>query len=150
MMEREVDLLISIAAQLRPLAQAWEEEVNGRCLDPQLTGAMHRVLEVLVDNGACTVPQIAHRLSVERQHVQRSMNGLIELGYVNAKANPAHRRSSLFSPSAGARRLLSRERESQREMLGEFAKTVLQKDVAATEKVLAALSEFLQSSPQPE
>lgn len=147
MMEREIDLLLSMSARLRPLAQSLDEEGEARRLDSKLTGSMNRVLEVLVERGAMAVPLVAAELRVERQHVQRSMNALLDLGYVHSKLNPKHRRSPLFLATAGGRRVILREQEAQRVLLERFARTVLRKDVAATEKVLSALEEFLELKP---
>jgi len=74
------------------------------------------VLEVLLEHGPRTVPDIARRRVVTRQHVQVLVNGLLDLRLVTLAENPAHKRSSLVSLSPSGertiRRMLKRERDS--------------------------------------
>jgi len=58
------------------------------------------VMEVLSLEAPMTVPQVAARLSLARQNVQRHVDELNRLGHVIASPNPAHRRSVLIEPTA--------------------------------------------------
>ncbi|MBI4083443.1 MAG: MarR family transcriptional regulator [Candidatus Lambdaproteobacteria bacterium] len=81
--------------------------------DLGVTASQHAVLEALADDGAQTVPQIARRKGVTRQHIQVLVNSLLSAGLVQAIENPGHRRSVLIGLTAeGARRFgVMRERE---------------------------------------
>ncbi len=59
----------------------------------EMTGGLRSILRSLDKWGAQTVPQISRARSVSRQHVQMLVNQLIEEGYVELVANPAHKRS---------------------------------------------------------
>jgi DNA-binding MarR family transcriptional regulator len=70
------------------------------------------VLSVL-SGGARTVPQVARRLGVTRQSVQRVANLLAAEGLIESVENPDNARSPLFRLSKRVRRSLPRSRKRQ-------------------------------------
>lgn len=67
-----------------------------------LTAAWWRVLGGIVDEPR-TVAEIARRMGMTRQGVQRVANLLVERGLAELRPNPAHRRAQLIAPTeAGA------------------------------------------------
>lgn len=58
-----------------------------------LTPAQRAVLEAIHENGAMTVPEVAARLSLKRQFVQRAAARLITAGFIETMPNPTHKRS---------------------------------------------------------
>jgi DNA-binding MarR family transcriptional regulator len=79
-----------------------------------ITAARRAVMEHLAAVGAATVPQIAETKSVSRQHIQVSVDALLGLDLVEARDNPAHRRSPLIvlTASGAARFAAIRARET--------------------------------------
>lgn len=73
-----------------------------------VTLGMRAVLESVFRQGPASVPQIARRRLVTRQHIQSLVNGLQEHGLVVLEPNPAHRRSALVALSPAGRRLIER------------------------------------------
>ena len=101
----EVRLLWNALVQRGERLHAGEELSMGR----------RAVLEFLAKNGPATVPEIARRRRVSRQHIQALVNPLLDAALVAAAANPAHRRSVLLRlTGAGERKL---ERMKRREAL---------------------------------
>lgn len=76
--------------------------------DEPVTLGMRAVLEFLSRHGPASVPQIARRRFVTRQHIQALVNKLLEQGLVALEPNPAHRRSALVTPTAAGRRVIER------------------------------------------
>ena len=70
-----------------------------------ITAADRAILEFLFTEGNITVPEIAKRYKVSRQHVQVTVNRLQDDGFVLIKTNPSHKRSSLISLSAKGKAL---------------------------------------------
>jgi len=58
-----------------------------------ITAADRAVLEFLYPDQALPVPEIAARYNVTRQHVQVTVNRLLDKGLVETRPNPAHKRS---------------------------------------------------------
>jgi DNA-binding MarR family transcriptional regulator len=104
-------LIEETVAVSRRLAAALEE-LHGGAVPSRGRRALLRDLSRL---GPQTVPQLARRGSVTRQHVQALVNGLAEAGYVELLANPLHRRSKLVGLTERGGALVSeldlRERE---------------------------------------
>jgi DNA-binding MarR family transcriptional regulator len=76
--------------------------------------SLRAILEWLSEHGSQTVPQIAEGKAVSRQHVQKSVDELLERGLARTVANPAHKRSVLIEITADGRRLFKdmRKREA--------------------------------------
>lgn len=71
-----------------------------------LTGARWQVMKV-ADRQALTVSQIARRLGLKRQSVQRTVDQLAGQGLVEIQPNVDHQRAGLVALSAQGRRLLA-------------------------------------------
>ncbi len=63
--------------------------------DLGLTSARWQVLGGLMD-GPITVAEIARRMGLSRQNVQRISNRLEQDGFIETSPNPAHRRAKLY------------------------------------------------------
>ena len=63
--------------------------------DLGLTSARWQVLGSLLD-GSITVAEIARRMGLSRQNVQRISNRLEQDGFIDTSPNPAHRRAKLY------------------------------------------------------
>ena len=63
--------------------------------DLGLTSARWQVLGGLMD-GPITVAEIARRMGLSRQNVQRIANRLKQDGFIDTSPNPAHRRAKLY------------------------------------------------------
>lgn len=62
-----------------------------------LAGGLRGVLLNLLEDGDQTVPALARRRPVSRQHIQTLVNELLRGGLVVRNSNPAHKRSKLVS-----------------------------------------------------
>jgi len=67
---------------------------------------MRAVLESIQRDGPATVPQVARRRYVTRQHIQSLVNALVDAGFVTVEPNPAHRRSGLVTLTPAGRRAI--------------------------------------------
>ena len=54
------------------------------------------VIEFLYPDKSLTVPHIAHKFNVSRQHIQTTVNTLIDKHYLSSDYNPEHKRSKLM------------------------------------------------------
>ena len=64
-----------------------------------------RILDLLAAQ-ELTVSQLARRLDMTRQSVQRTVDMMTEEGWIAAFDNPDHRRAKLFAPTEEARQAL--------------------------------------------
>lgn len=89
--------------------------LNGRLLEAAermaqaagLTAARWQVLGGVLDEPR-PVAEIARRMGLTRQAVQRLANALVDEGFASWAQNPAHRRAKLLCPTARARTAIRR------------------------------------------
>jgi DNA-binding MarR family transcriptional regulator len=129
----------------RALAQA-----SGRILeDFGISVAERAVLEFLYPDEALTVPEIARRYQVSRQHVQVTVNALLEAGLVAAAANPRHKRSPLIHLNGTGRARFCDIRQHEEIVVNELFAGVPAADVRLTRQTLAALYHRLSEGGTP-
>lgn len=92
---------------IRRLFRAMGQRAEEQLSDRGLTAADRAVLEFLSAEDALTVPEIAARYHVSRQHIQVTVNGLIAKGLLAARTNPQHKRSRLIALTARGRKLFA-------------------------------------------
>jgi DNA-binding MarR family transcriptional regulator len=101
------------------------------------------VLDMLRLNGPMTVPQMARTQALSRQFVQRMVNEAAERGFVEAVANPAHRRSSLIRLTGSGRAVIDAVIAREHGVLGEVGGGLRRWEVDACVRVLARMLEGL-------
>jgi DNA-binding MarR family transcriptional regulator len=77
-----------------------------------INAADRAILEFLYPDNALTVPEVAKRYNVSRQHVQVTVNPLLEAGLLKQQPNPAHKRSPHIVLTAAGRKLFDRIRKA--------------------------------------
>jgi len=123
----------------RALAQASDAMLRPR----GLSSADRAVLEFLYPDQALSVPEIARKYSVSRQHVQVTVNGLIEKELVISSDNPKHKRSPLMQLTKGGCELFAAILDQDRQAIDAVFKKVSAKDARITRETLQSLLEQL-------
>ena len=135
------DRIYSLVSLTRPIVLSSARVVEERTRALGWTVGSRAVMEVLAAQAPLTVPQIASRLSLARQNVQRHVDELVRLGDLRATANPAHRRSVLIEPTAqGRRRFRSLHTRELADLAG-LVPTCSDQDLETATRVLRALSD---------
>lgn len=93
-----------VLMELRPLYQAAERAVDLALRGTGVTVALRAVLELVLDRGPMTVPQVAREFGVTRQSVQALVDTGATRGLVEFEDNPQHRRSRLIAATEHGRR----------------------------------------------
>jgi len=104
------------------------QRTNERLESIGITAADRAVLEFLYPNHELTVPEIAKRYDVSRQHIQVTINRLAEKGLVVSKINPNHKRSSVYCLSVKGRAFFSVVLEEDLVLIESWFKGVTAKD----------------------
>lgn len=107
--------------------------------DPGWTVGSRAVAEVLVTEGATTVPAVARHLDLARQNVQRHVDELVRLGHARTRDNPAHRRSALVDLTPRGATEFRRLRASELAAMDSLAPECGVEEVRRATEVLAAL-----------
>ena len=104
-----------------------------------LAAADRAVLEFLYPEEALSVPEIAARYQVSRQHIQVTVNTLLEVGFLQSRRNPRHKRSPLFALTHVGRELFRKIRASETELLDKLFADIPTEDVECTRRTLQAM-----------
>lgn len=124
--------------------------VNGSLLDAGnqltrpfgLTSARWQVLGAIELAGqALTVSQIARRMGLARQGVQRIVNDLVQLGLVALKPNLDHKRAALVSLTVKGRKTLAKVGAAQADWVNELSNGFNQRQLTQAVKLLKLVRE---------
>jgi len=110
----------------RALAQRSNEHLEG-C---GISVADRAVMEFLYPDKELSVPDIAEQYKVSRQHVQVTVNSLLEKGLAVTRENPRHKRSPLIELDSKGRKLfaavLKRDEAAIRALFSDIPKRSVQ------------------------
>ena len=134
---------------IRRLFRSMGRRAEEALRDLGISAADRAVLEFLYPDVELSVPGIASRYSVSRQHVQVTVNTLLGAGLVTTKRNPRHKRSALIKLTARGRRLFARIRAVDAELIEWLFAGVSVRDRGQTRRTLETLYETLQEGEQP-
>ena len=124
---------------VRRLFRAMAEKADAYLHDSGLTAADRAVMEFLFPEAQLTVPDIARCYQVSRQHVQVTVNRLLDRGLLRSGDNPRHRRSPLISLSRDGRSAFTEIRRTESELLDDVFSNVAIADIATTKRTLETL-----------
>jgi DNA-binding MarR family transcriptional regulator len=111
----------------RRLFRAMADKADSYLQPLGITAADRAILEFLYPDKALTVPEIAKRYAVSRQHVQVTVNPLLESGLIRQQPNPSHKRSPHIVLTAAGRKLFDKIRKADKRAI-----EALFADVSAT------------------
>ena len=124
---------------LRRLFRALGQQANEELQEFEISAADRAVLEFLYPDEALSVPEIAGRYLVSRQHVQVTVNELLKSGLLLAKTNPRHKRSPLILLSDDGRKLFQTIRSRESKTVKRLFAGIPTQDRLVTQKTLEAL-----------
>ena len=113
-----------------------------------LSGGERAVLLELADAGPRTVPDMARRRHVSRQHIQATVNPLLERGLLELAENPRHRRSKLVRITAAGRDVARRIRSREGLVIAAVVPRLRAADLEASARTLAEIGRLLQQDAQ--
>ena len=116
--------------------------------DTGITAADRAVLEFLYPDEALSVPEIAARYNVSRQHVQVTVNRLADQGLVSSKTNPRHKRSPHITLSRRGRALFETVRNRDMALIDRLFDGIPERRQQATKQTLRELlARFQEGEP---
>ena len=128
---------------IRRLFRAMADRAGSYLADIGITTAERAVLEFLYPEEKLTVPEIARRYRVSRQHIQATVNQLYERRLVAEEENPQHRRSSLISLTPKGRKLFGTVAENDQIAIESLFAGIPKQEQTRTRKTLQELLDTL-------
>ena len=96
------------------------------------------------DGAERTVADIARRMGLRRQSVQRTVNALVYDGFVVLRSNPNHRRAKLIEPTEKGRSALEETFRRQSEWANAIARGLSTDDLKRAGQLMAAIKARLE------
>jgi len=124
---------------VRRLFRAMAAKADEYLATANLTAAERAVMEFLHPEKEMSVPDIARRYKVSRQHVQVTVNGLTEKGLLHSIDNPQHKRSRLTCLSSRGRECFDEIRSRELALIEQVFADVPDDALATTHETLATL-----------
>jgi DNA-binding MarR family transcriptional regulator len=143
------DALYAIIVEVRRLFHRLANATDALHFDLGVSAAQRAVLEALASAGATTVPALARRKGVTRQHIQVLANQLRALGLVEDRPNPDHKRSSLLELSAAGRRAFETIRARERRVLTAVGSKLARRSLGEVLAVLSDLGDLVEELAPP-
>jgi DNA-binding MarR family transcriptional regulator len=128
---------------VRRVFRAMAQASSASLAATNITAADRAVMEFLYPARALSVPEIAARYQVSRQHIQKTVNALLALRLVSALENPRHKRSVLISLTKKGRELFKKIRKNDNKLISAAFSGIPAKDQLVTRKTLETLLEKL-------
>jgi len=124
---------------VRRLFRSMAQVADGYLAAHGLSAADRAVLEFLYPEETLSVPEIANRYQVSRQHVQVTVNALLEDGFLETRTNPRHKRSPLIALTYVGRELFKKIRNIESEFVDALFVDIPTIDVECTRRTLEAI-----------
>jgi DNA-binding MarR family transcriptional regulator len=119
----------------RALAQKSSENLEGF----GISVADRAVMEFLYPDKRLSVPEIAEKYNVSRQHVQVTVNSLLESKLAVTKENPRHKRSPHIMLNAKSRELFNKVLKKDEEAVKLLFSHISKNKVQITRQTLQSL-----------
>ena len=137
--EAAYDVTWLIRRVFRGLAELADQYLK----DSDLTATDRAVLEFLFPDSRLSVPAMAGKYQVSRQHIQTTVNRLIVKGLIRSESNPNHKRSPLMRLSHLGRETFAEIRRNETELLERLFSGIGAEDLHVTRRSLRSLLENL-------
>lgn len=138
-MMQDLDSAYQIIWLTRRLFRALGQKSDASLQDMGISVADRAVMEFLYPDGRLSVPEIAERYQVSRQHVQVTVNGLVQTGILAAGVNPRHKRSALIGLTSKGKGMFKVIMGRDKKIVKKLFSKISEKDKGVTRKTLAAL-----------
>jgi DNA-binding MarR family transcriptional regulator len=128
---------------IRRLFRAMGQRSTESLRDLGVTAADRAVMEFLYPDKRLSVPEIAERYLVSRQHVQVTVNALLGSKLLATRENPRHKRSPHIVLTKKGCELFGTIRERDKTIVEQLFSTISARDKRTTRETLESLLDQL-------
>jgi len=139
MAQQRFDRAYEVTWLIRRLFRAMGARADDYLADADLSAADRAVMEFLYPQHELSVPEIARRYDVSRQHVQVTVNALLVKGLLRSVDNPKHKRSRLIRLSSLGRDSFDEIRRNESVIVEQIFDDVSDEALEATRETLKGL-----------
>ncbi|MEU9112351.1 MarR family winged helix-turn-helix transcriptional regulator [Streptomyces sp. NPDC048483] len=134
--------LTEVFALVGPLYRRVHRKVEQAAPIEGLSVGVRAVLDLLLERGPMTVPQMGRAQALSRQFVQRMVNDATARQLVEITPNPAHQRSSLIRLTGDGRAAITAVTTHEQALLRQVGGDLTDADLTACVHVLTQMLEL--------
>jgi DNA-binding MarR family transcriptional regulator len=124
---------------IRRLFRALGQKSNENLAQFGISVADRAVMEFLYPDRILSVPEIAGQYQVSRQHIQTTVNSLLDAGLVATRDNPRHKRSLLIMLNPKGRELFAAILKHDEEIIDILFSRIAKSSIQITQQTLETL-----------
>lgn len=124
---------------VRRLFRGLSQKSSENLVEFDISVADRAVMEFLYPNNALSVPDIAERYKVSRQHIQATVNTLLKRGLVEVKANPNHKRSPFIMLNPKGRKLFCSIMKKDEALFEQLFSHISKSEIQVTKQTLQSI-----------
>jgi DNA-binding MarR family transcriptional regulator len=124
---------------IRRLFRALGQKSNENLAQFGISVADRAVMEFLYPDRILSVPEIAGQYQVSRQHIQTTVNSLLDAGLVATRDNPRHKRSLLIMLNPKGRELFAEILQKDEEIIEVLFSRISKSSIQVTQQTLQSL-----------
>ena len=124
---------------IRRLFRALSQKSNESLEEFGIAVADRAVMEFLYPDKMLSVPEIAEQYKVSRQHIQTTVNSLLDAGFVATRDNPRHKRSPLIMLNSKGRELFGEILSKDEEIIEVLISRISKSSIQVTQQTLQSL-----------
>jgi len=128
---------------VRRLFRAMASRADDHLQETGLSAADRAVMEFLYPGESLSVPDIARRYDVSRQHVQVTVNRLLQPALLESVPNPQHKRSPLLRLSGLGRDAYEEIRRNETDLVNDLFADVSDDALEITQQTIESLLQKL-------
>jgi DNA-binding MarR family transcriptional regulator len=129
---------------IRRLFRALGQKESEALKEQNITLPQRAAMEFLYPDSELSVPQIAEKYQVSRQHIQSTINSLAASGFVASKRNANHKRSDLYFLTEKGKTLFADILSRDETLLNMLFSELPEEDIKTTNRTLLSLLDELQ------
>jgi DNA-binding MarR family transcriptional regulator len=124
---------------IRRLFRLMGQKANERLESLGINAADRAVMEFLYPDKHLSVPEIAEKYNVSRQHIQVTVNNLLKINLTGSRKNPRHKRSPLIVLNKRGRDLFAGILKDDQLMIEKWFADTLESERKQTRQTLQSL-----------
>ena len=131
--------LTVLVDEVRRTHNTLTEVIDDLHAETAVSARLRAVLEYLERHGPTAVPDIARARRVSRQHIQTTVNELLDRSLVTYEPNPNHRRSHLVALTPSGAGMIARLHDHERTALEPLVRGLDRDDIELATATLRSL-----------
>lgn len=140
-MDNESIAKLGLVSKIKSISKEINKISNIYLQYDELNASQRSILEILYNEGALTVPNIAKSYNSSRQHVQVNVNSLLKKGFITQEENSFHIKSKLINLNKKGKEVIEDVLEFEKKFILDLFENIQDEDLENMEESLNEISQ---------